>query len=55
MGELAEVLDRFFVEVLVMCDDDTNRDNRVALLTNLRNDFKNLADLSRLQVDGGTQ
>jgi len=55
MGELAEVLDRFFVEVLVMCDEKTIRDNRVALLTRLRNDFMTLADLSRLQVDGGNQ
>jgi len=55
MGELAEVLDRFFVEVLVMCDEKTIRDNRVALLTRLRSDFMTLADLSRLQVDGGNQ
>ena len=55
MGELAEVLDRFFVEVLVMCDDDRIRDNRVALLTRLRNEFMTLADLTRLQVDGGNQ
>lgn len=55
MEELAEVLDRFFVEVLVMTDDDKTRDNRVALLTGLRRDFMTLADLSRLQVDGGNQ
>ena len=55
MGELAEVLDRFFVEVLVMCDDEKTRDNRVALLTKLRREFMTLADLSRLQVDGGNQ
>ncbi len=55
MGELAEVLDRFFVEVLVMCDDTKIRDNRVALLTRLRRDFMTLADLSRLQVDGGKE
>jgi glycyl-tRNA synthetase beta chain len=55
MGELAEVLDRFFIEVLVMCEDDTIRDNRVALLTTLRREFMTLADLSRLQVDGGNQ
>ena len=55
MAELAEILDRFFVEVLVMCDDETIRDNRVALLTKLRREFMTLADLSRLQVDGGNQ
>jgi len=53
LGELAEVLDRFFIEVLVMCDDSKVRDNRVALLTGLRREFLTLADLSRLQVDGG--
>ncbi len=53
MGELAEVLDRFFVEVLVMSDDTVVRENRVALLTALRREFLTLADLSRLQVDGG--
>ena len=55
MGELADILDRFFVEVLVMCDDMSIRDNRVALLTRLRRDFMTLADLSRLQVDGGKE
>jgi glycyl-tRNA synthetase beta chain len=55
MSELADVLDRFFVEVLVMCDDESARDNRVALLTTLRRDFLTIADLSRLQVDGGSQ
>ena len=55
MGELAEVLDRFFVEVLVMCEDAKVRDNRVALLTELRREFLTLADLSRLQVDGGNK
>jgi len=55
MGELAEVLDRFFVEVLVMDENQKLRDNRVALLTRLRRDFMTLADLSRLQVDGGIQ
>ncbi|MCU0305933.1 MAG: glycine--tRNA ligase subunit beta [Thermoanaerobaculales bacterium] len=55
MGELAEVLDRFFVEVLVMTDDERVRANRVALLTGLRRDFMTIADLSRLQIDGGNQ
>ncbi len=55
MGALAEILDRFFVEVLVMCDDEKKRDNRVALLVELRRNFMTLADLSRLQVDGGNQ
>ncbi len=53
MGELAEVLDRFFIEVLVMCDDERIRDNRIALLRMLGRDFLTLADLSKLQIEGG--
>jgi glycyl-tRNA synthetase beta chain len=55
MGELAEVLDRFFIEVLVMTDDERIRANRIALLRALRRDFLSLADLSRLQVEGGDE
>ncbi len=55
MADLAEVLDRFFIEVLVLCDDEAVRDNRVALLTELRREFMTLADLSRLKIDGGNQ
>jgi glycyl-tRNA synthetase beta chain len=52
MGELAEVLDRFFIEVLVMTDDERIRANRIALLRVLRRDFLRLADLSRLHIEG---
>ncbi len=55
MGRLAEVLDRFFVEVLVMAEDESIRANRIALLKQLGRDFLALADLSRLQVEGGEQ
>jgi len=40
---------------LVMDENQKLRDNRVALLTRLRRDFMTLADLSRLQVDGGKE
>ena len=53
MGGIAQVLDRFFVEVLVMADDPAVRANRVALLKALGRDFLRLADLSKLQVEGG--
>lgn len=53
MGSLAEILDRFFVEVLVMTDDERIRANRIALLKTLGRDFLLLADLSRLQIEGG--
>ncbi len=55
MGQLAEVLDLFFVKVLVMADDEQIRNNRIALLKFLGRDFLKLADLSRLQVEGGDQ
>ena len=55
MEPLADVLERFFVEVLVMCDDGRLRANRVALLKGLGRQFIKLADLSKLQIEGGEQ
>ena len=55
MEPLADVLERFFVEVLVMCDDEKLRANRIALLKELGTDFSTLADLSKLQVEGGDE
>ena len=52
MAPIAEVLDRFFVDVLVMAEDEAVRANRIALLKALGRDFFTLADLSRLQVEG---
>jgi len=53
MAPLADILERFFIEVLVMCDDERARGNRIALLKKLGQNFMNLADLSKLQVEGG--
>ena len=53
MEPIAEILERFFVEVLVMCEDERLRDNRIALLKQLGQQFMELADLSKLQVEGG--
>ena len=53
MEPIAEILERFFVEVLVMCEDERVRDNRIALLKQLGQQFMELADLSKLQVEGG--
>lgn len=52
MEPLADVLERFFVEVLVMCDDEKAKGNRIALLKSLGREFSELADLSKLQVEG---
>ncbi len=53
MIPIADTLDRFFVEVLVMADNKEVRANRIALLKLLGQDFLTLADLSILQIDGG--
>lgn len=53
MIPIADILDRFFVEVLVMAEDSEVRANRIALLKMLGRDFLALADLSILQIDGG--
>ncbi len=55
MAELADVLERFFVEVLVMADDEVVKRNRIALLKLLGDQFSKLADLSKLQIDGGNE
>jgi glycyl-tRNA synthetase beta chain len=53
MEPIADKLEQFFVEVLVMCEDERVRDNRIALLKELGRHFMKLADLSKLQVEGG--
>ena len=52
---LADVLERFFVDVLVMCDNEAVRGNRIAMLKQLGTKFFELADLSKLQVEGGEE
>lgn len=49
LAGLRETVDTFFDEVMVMVDDTALRDNRLALLAQLRNLFLRVADLSRLQ------
>ncbi len=48
LASLREAVDRFFDEVMVMTDDVVVRDNRLALLAQLRTLFLRVADLSRL-------
>ncbi len=50
LAALREPVDRFFDDVMVMCDDDRLRRNRLALLSSLSALFLNVADLSRLQA-----
>jgi glycyl-tRNA synthetase beta chain len=48
LARLAAPLDRFFTDVLVLCDDVRLRDARLALLARVEALFLRLADLSRL-------
>jgi len=50
VGKIADTVDRFFDEVLVMDKDDAIRQNRLAMLTRLREVFLTIADFSRLVI-----
>ncbi|MCS7182821.1 MAG: glycine--tRNA ligase subunit beta [Thermoanaerobaculum sp.] len=50
LAGLAEPLDRFFVEVLVMCPEPALRQARLGLLARIQALFLQLADLSKLQA-----
>jgi len=49
LAELRPVVDRFFDEVMVMVDDDNLKNNRLALLDQLLQSFRLVADFSRIQ------
>jgi glycyl-tRNA synthetase beta chain len=48
LAGLRDVVDAFFVDVMVMADDDAVRNNRLALLAKLRGLFVQVADISVL-------
>ena len=48
LAELHEPVDRFFDQVMVMCDEPAIRANRLALLEHLRGLIADIADLARL-------
>ena len=50
LAGLRAAVDRFFDDVMVMADDPAVRDNRLALLTELRGLFLDVADISRLAI-----
>ncbi|MEM7562465.1 MAG: glycine--tRNA ligase subunit beta [Pseudomonadota bacterium] len=50
LAELRPAVDRFFDEVMVMCDDEALKDNRLALLGQLLQSFRKVADFSRIQT-----
>lgn len=49
LARLREPVDRFFEDVMVMVDDEALRAARLALLSQIRNLFLHVADISRLQ------
>jgi len=51
IADLAPVLDRFFVDVMVMVDDENLRNNRVALLQAIGRTVSRTARLSEVVVD----
>jgi glycyl-tRNA synthetase beta chain len=50
LADLRDPIDRFFDEVMVMADDVSIRNNRLALLAELRALFLHVADISRLSI-----
>ena len=50
LASLRDPVDRFFDEVMVMADDVAVKDNRLALLGELRALFLQIADISRLSI-----
>jgi glycyl-tRNA synthetase beta chain len=50
LAQLKDSVDGFFDNVLVMCDDKSVQNNRIALLQRLRNIFLKVADISFLHT-----
>ena len=50
LSNLAEPLANFFADTMVMADDLKVRHNRIALLTEIRDYFETVADISKLQL-----
>ena len=50
LADLREPVDLFFDDVMVMTDDEAVRNNRLALLAELRALFLDVADISRLSL-----
>lgn len=50
LADLRDPVDQFFDDVMVMADDETIKNNRLALLGELRSLFLDVADISRLSL-----
>jgi glycyl-tRNA synthetase beta chain len=53
LADLRDPVDRFFDDVMVMANDEAIRNNRLALLAELRALFLDVADISRLSIGQG--
>jgi glycyl-tRNA synthetase beta chain len=51
LAALAGPLDRFFTDVMVLCEDPSLRQARLALLARIERVFLRLADVSRLSAE----
>jgi glycyl-tRNA synthetase beta chain len=52
LADLRDPIDRFFDDVMVMTEDEAVKNNRLALLGELRALFLHVADISRLSIGG---
>jgi len=50
LAALREPVDAFFDDVMVMVDDERVKLNRLALLADVRQQFLDVADISRLSI-----
>ena len=53
LAELGPSVDRFFIDVLVMADDEQIRKARLSLMAHLRDVVFGIADLSELVAEPG--
>ena len=50
LADLRDPVDRFFDDVMVMAENENVKNNRLALLSELRALFLDVADISRLSI-----
>lgn len=50
--QMRSAIDKFFDDVLVMCEDKTTRTNRLALVSSINDLFMRFADFSQIVIEG---
>jgi glycyl-tRNA synthetase beta chain len=50
--EMRPAIDKFFDDVLVMCEESRLRENRLAIVSSINDLFSQFADLSRIVIEG---